>query len=177
MQSKITAGDTLAFSTPAPDHPAGQGWKLFHRLVPAAAGGAAILLESEPAGDDHRTTATADETATWPPGAYTWFCWAERMGARQTLSSGQATVLADPATMAAGADTRSHARKVLDAIQAVIEKRATLDQERYTVLGRELWRTPIPDLLKLRGTYAAMVRREERKAAGRPLIGAIRVRI
>ena len=64
-------------------------------------------------------------------------------------------------TSTAAFDDRTHARTVLDAIEAVIESRATKDQERYSIAGRELWRTPIPTLLKLRQHYKAEVAAQE----------------
>ena len=67
-------------------------------------------------------------------------------------------MLPDLATKSTGYDARTHARIVLDAIEAVIENRASKDQERYMIAGRELWRTPIPMLLKLRQTYRAEVK-------------------
>jgi hypothetical protein len=67
-------------------------------------------------------------------------------------------------------DTRSHARKVLAAIEAVIERRATKDQEEYTIDGRSLKRTPVAHLLVLRYRYKREVEQEEqadRLAKGR----------
>ncbi|PCJ17479.1 MAG: hypothetical protein COB02_13750 [Candidatus Cloacimonadota bacterium] len=62
-------------------------------------------------------------------------------------------------------DGRSHARKVLESIEAVIEKRATKDQESYSIKGRSLSRTPIEDLINLRKIYKAELRQEEHKLA------------
>ncbi len=60
----------------------------------------------------------------------------------------------------------------------MIEKRASRDQERYTINNRELWRTPMRDLLLLRDTYRVEVRKEELKARGQTPWGpAVRVRI
>jgi hypothetical protein len=60
-------------------------------------------------------------------------------------------------------DLRSHARKVLDAIEAVIENRATTDVSSYTIAGRSLNRIPIDELLRLRSVYRNMVYQEEGK--------------
>lgn len=54
-------------------------------------------------------------------------------------------------------DDRTHARKVLEAIEAVIEGRASKDQEEYTIGQRSLKRTPLADLLELRNKYRAEV--------------------
>jgi hypothetical protein len=50
-------------------------------------------------------------------------------------------------------DNRSHAKKVLDAIEAVLEGRATRQDQSYSIAGRTLALTPIPDLMKLRAVY------------------------
>ena len=48
-----------------------------------------------------------------------------------------------------------HVRRVIDAIEAVIERRATKDQKSYSIDGRSLERTPIDELLLLRDRYRA----------------------
>ena len=50
-------------------------------------------------------------------------------------------------------------QRTLEAIEAVIEKRASIDQERYKINNRELWRTPIPELLVMRDRYRSELRR------------------
>jgi hypothetical protein len=51
---------------------------------------------------------------------------------------------------------------VLDAIEAIIEKRSTKDQDSYSIQGRSLGRTPIADLILLRDRYRAEWVREQR---------------
>ena len=69
-------------------------------------------------------------------------------------------------SIAAGHDARSHVQRVLDAIEAVLEKRATLDQEQYRINNRELRRTPIADLLKLRDRYRGELARMKAASKG-----------
>lgn len=87
---------------------------------------------------------------------------------RTLIESGDIKVDADPTAVEEGQDIRGHAQKVLDAIEAVIEKRATKDQESYTIAGRTLARTPIKDLLELRQKY-----KDEVKSNNRPLPRAV----
>ena len=58
------------------------------------------------------------------------------------------------------ADNRSHAKKVLDAIQAVLENRASQDQMSYSIAGRSLSRMTIDDLMRFRDRYRAEYNRE-----------------
>lgn len=110
-------------------------------------------------------------------GQYTWVLEASAAGERFVVDRGRCTVYADPTT--AGTDLRSHARIVLEAIQAVIENRATKDQASYTIAGRSLSRTPLPELLMLLDRYKREVYSEEqaeRVAKGLPTRGRVLVR-
>jgi hypothetical protein len=118
------------------------------------------------AADDGTFTATADTTKSWAPGTYWWSMRATNGTDVLEVASGQLVVKPDLAAAAEGFDGRTQNERALDAINAVLEKRASQDQQRYTINNRELWRTAIPDLLKLKAHYAAAVRRERRKAAG-----------
>jgi hypothetical protein len=53
------------------------------------------------------------------------------------------------------ADLRSHAKKVLDNIQAVIEGRATIDQSSMSIAGRSLSRMSVDELMTFRDRYKA----------------------
>ena len=64
-------------------------------------------------------------------------------------------------------DVQSHARKVLSAIEAVIEGRASQDQMSYSIAGRSLSRMPIDDLLTLRDRYRAEWNKEKRLQRGK----------
>ena len=66
-------------------------------------------------------------------------------------------------------DARSHAEKVLEAIEAVIEDRATTDQSSMSLNGRSLSLMDVDELLTLRARYVSEVEQEraaERVAAG-----------
>lgn len=65
-------------------------------------------------------------------------------------------------------DLRGHNQKVLDAICAVIEGRATQDQQSYTIAGRTLTRTPLKDLIELKKYYTDLVNQESGKAGAGP---------
>ena len=58
------------------------------------------------------------------------------------------------------ADLRSHAKKVLDAIEAVIEGRATIDQSSFSLGGRSLSRMSVEELMTFRDRYKAEYMKE-----------------
>lgn len=157
MQDRIVAGDTLDFVTSLPDYPAAT-YTLKFRLVPRTSG-TAIDLTCTASGDDHRCAAAASTTATWSAGAYSWFSWVEMSGERYQVADGVCTVLANPAT-ATTYDSRSQAEVALDAVEAVIANRATLDQKAYTIAGRSLERMAVGELLALRSALRTDVLRE-----------------
>ena len=135
------AGDTLSFTVEVSQYPASDGWTLKYRLTPrfTTPVQAPITIEADtnPDGARYDIEEAPAITETWAAGFYTWARWVEKAGARQTLDeSGQLEVKADPALTAQGYDSRSHARKVLEAIEAVIESRASSTQRElvaYTI--------------------------------------------
>lgn len=161
---ELVAGDTLDFVDQVAAYPATDGWTLKYRLVPRFATPTQAPIElfaSTYEIVDYRVQAAPATTAAWASGVYTWARWVEMSGARQSLGVGELRVRANPAQAAQGYDQRSHARKVLEAIEAVLEKRATLDQEEYSINGRSLKRTPTAELLRLRRVYAGEVAAED----------------
>lgn len=129
-------------------------------------------------GVQHNLNVLAAVTADWQPGLYEYTARVSNGTDFHEVESGQITLTPDLASAVEGHDGRSHAKRTLDAIEAVIEKRASLDQERYRINNRELYRTPIADLLKLRDLYRMEVRREQGAARGKnPFSATVRVRL
>jgi hypothetical protein len=178
LANLLTAGDTLAFTTSVPDYPASAGWVLKYRLAPRVSG-SAIDITATADGDDHAVQVAASATALWIAGHYTWSAYVELLTERYTVDRGDLEIRAASASMAAGTDGRSHARIVLDAIEATIEGRASKDQQEYTIGNRSLKRTPMADLLRLKSVYMGYVANEnaaDRLNAGLPAGGKLQVR-
>lgn len=155
---RLTAGLTLRHTIvqaayPAPD------WVLSVVLR----GPGAYTLRAEGEGAAHRFHAAANVTSQWLHGTYAYSVRASNGTEVVELATGTLEVSPDLTQLPAGHDARSHVERVLAAIEAVIEKRATIDQERYRINNRELWRTPIPELLKLRDRYKAELARMRSK--------------
>lgn len=168
----LRAGDTWQWRREdlTADYPASDGWVLTYRFKNAA-GGFEIVANAD--GDYFAVTVAASATEEFTAGRYRWQAQVTLSGVKKTVDTGTFEVLPglfiDDAETAL--DQRSHARKVLDAIEALLEGRASKDQMEYSIAGRSLKRTPIPDLLVLRDRYLAEVRSEaaaERAANGLP---------
>ena len=154
---KIIAGDSVSWRKSLSEYPASDGWVLKYAL---RGGGSAIDLIAAADGDDHLITITAAISAAYVAGDYTWTSFVTKTTERYTISTGPLTIEPDPVGQAADVDLRSHAKIVLDAIDAVLEGRATTDQEEIEIEGEKLKRTPIADLLKMRSFYITEYQRE-----------------
>ena len=173
--AKIGAGLTFNLLLTLTAYPA-PAWSVFVSLR----GPGAMTMTATSEGSQHRFRAEVTETAGWVPGDY-WYTLRAVDAATSEMvevECGQVTITPDLINAAAGFDGRTPNQIALDAIEAVIAQRATLDQERYRINNRELYRTSIPDLLKLRDHYVRLVKREQDLACGRnPFGNTVRVRL
>ena len=114
--------------------------------------------------DDYIVEISQDVTEHYHVHLYKWYAFITRTSDSERISvdSGVAQLVADYAESTA--DQRSHAKKVLDAIEAVIENRASQDQMSYSIAGRSLARMSIDDLMTFRNRYRAEYNEELKKA-------------
>lgn len=116
-----------------------------------------IVLDSADSGASHKITIAPAVSASWTPGVYLW---------RLSMTDGtDSYVVAEgsveiKAALTDATDTRSHARKVLASIEAVLEGRPDQADE-LQIDGRSLKRMPIRDLLHFRSIYRTELRAED----------------
>ena len=184
MRTEIVAGDTLNFLTTATGYPASDGWALTYKLIPKSAGPAVITINATPEGDDHRVIVAAATTAAWTAGDYSFEAYVTKAAERYRVETGQVRIAANPAT-ATVLDNRSHERKVLEAIEAVIENRASQTQREmveYTIGSRGQKFDASESkaaLLELHSKYKWLVANEDARgaiAAGQPNPRNVRIR-
>lgn len=160
---EILAGDTLQWTKNIFDYPATDGYTLKYRLINAAG---KIDITAAASGADHAVSVTAAITAAYTAGTYTWTSFVEKgAGAsleRYTIATGTIIVKPSLATQAAGLDTRSHVKKVLDALEAAIEGRATRTDLTYSIAGRQIQHMDHAQLMKARDLYKTEYARELR---------------
>jgi hypothetical protein len=115
--------------------------------------------EDSGGGGSHKFTLTATETTD----DFHWYAFITRTSdsERIAIDDGYAKIELNFADT--NADHRSHAKKVLDAIEAVLENRASQDQMSYSIAGRSLSRMSIDDLMRFRDRYRAEYNRELKK--------------
>ncbi|HWT00204.1 MAG TPA: hypothetical protein VN256_08150 [Pyrinomonadaceae bacterium] len=173
--TEITAGSTLKWVKSLLDYPASEGYVLKYYFRGAGTGFDATATAD---GDDFEVNVPTATTAQMAAGTYYWQAEVSLSGEKFIVDTGEVKVKASLAATAAGDafDGRSEAKKILDAIDAMLKGKATLDQQEYSIGNRALKRIPIPDLLSLRKHYAQLVARERRVAKGAPLLKSINAR-
>lgn len=162
IPSEIRAGDTVRWRRELSAYPASEGWQLHYAFVGTASVQSAVAAAD---GDAHLVTLAANVTAGWPAGTYRVQEYVTKGTERYSLSAVNVRVLPDLTTVTTGADLRTHARKVLDAIEGWLESKAPAAQS-IEIAGRKISNYPIADLLALRDRYRAEVAREEAAASG-----------
>lgn len=153
LPSTIHAGDALTVSVSGFD---GRQCKVTLNNVNGKHEATAVQ-----SGNDWVAKFTSAETQNIKPSIYAYHIGLTQDGERETLTTGIIEVLPD--VTANAVDTRSHARRVLDAIEATLEGKATSDHEETQINGRSIKRFPVEQLLTWRDKYRAEVVREQRK--------------
>lgn len=165
IPSALVAGDLwewrldgMSAAYPYPD------FSLFYAIAPQG-GGTATTAAAVADADGWIVSVSPAVTAPLAPGRYAWTLFSVRTSdsARRTVCAGVLEVKPDPAT---AADTRSKARRLLDAIDSVLEGRITKDVESYSIEGRALTRIPFEALRNTRARLLREVQAEEAAAAG-----------
>ena len=164
---KITAGDYVQWKKPgsACVSPAGDsclasdGWQLTYAFVKT---GYQIIITATSSGDDHLVTLAAATTSSYSPGRYSWQAYVTKATERYMVDSGTVEILPNLAAQSTGYDNRTHVKKVLDALEARLENRATSDQAAMLVGGEVISYMPIHRVLEWRDKYKNFYDQEQR---------------
>lgn len=128
-------------------------------------GPANVTLASTADGSDHLITATVPVNSLWVAGWYDYEITATDGTEVVSIECGRVEIVKALELITSAYDARTHARRVYEAICAVIEKRASVDQESYKINNRELKRMSIDDLIKLKTQYKTKMIMEEGKGS------------
>jgi len=159
--TKVQSGDTVVWQRSLSEFPASSGWVLSYSLINAAG---KIDLSATASGDTFTVTAAALDTAAWAAGEYEWVAFVTKAAERYTVGQGRITILPNWAAAAGGVDTRTVARKMLDAIEAVLQGRMSRAELEYEISGRRMKSMSHDELLKARDKLKREVAGEERAA-------------
>jgi hypothetical protein len=116
-------------------------------------GNAKFTLTAVEANSSYYIEAASSSTTSYAIGDYIWEAYITKTSDsnRIMVDSGRTSITANLANTTA--DLRSHAKKVLDAIEAVIENRASMDQSSMSIAGRSLSRMSVDELMTFRDRY------------------------
>jgi hypothetical protein len=156
VPSELIAGDTWAWTLTYADYPAGTWTATIYfenRFQTFSATGSA-------SGTNHAFSISAVTSSAYKSGRYKWRVRVTNGSTVTTVDSGESEVLFDPAA-AGSRDTRSTARRTLEALEAFLEGYASTAQQAMTVGGRSISRWSPSELRQWQIQLRADVRREE----------------
>ena len=156
--TEIVAGDRLNVPLQVPGYPASGGNTLTLRLVPRATG-TPVDLTATASGDDYVVSASAVATVAYTAGEYSWRAFVTNGSDRYTVGSGQITVKANPATLAAGTDTRSEAERAVADLRAAL-KAWDATRRSYTIGDVSMTFNSPAEIIKLIGYWETVLERE-----------------
>lgn len=178
----LYAGATVKWTLETPsDYNNAAGYAVEYQLV--SRDGRITINAASPAtityaGNVATITVPKTTSVNWTPGDYAWMAYATKTGERWLLERGQVEIQPDYSTVSYH-ETRSHIKKTLDALEALIEGRAVDAVESYSIRGRSLSRMPITELIAWRDKYKMFHQQEvdaENVAAGDTSRRVIRVK-
>lgn len=160
--TQIVAGDSAIWTKSLAQFPATEGWTLSYNLLrPDGKNFYTFAATTATNGIDYSINVLPAVTQPWVPGLYNIQGKVSKAGPpieSHTVWTGQITIA--PGLSAAAGDTRSHAKKVLDNLKAVMESRATDDILDSVVEGTVIRRLPIEQLMLLRDRYEKIYKGE-----------------
>ena len=161
----FTAGDTVEWTKTLPDYPVSDNWVLSYHFV----GASIFSVTGTNDGSNHKIIIPASTSGTYAAGDYRYQAYVTKSGIRKEIADGFITINLNFATITTPSDQRSHVKKVLDSIEAVIEGRATEYDTSYSIAGRSLSKMSLDELIKARHEYKKLYNQEilnERRKRG-----------
>lgn len=176
----MVAGSTTTWKKEDPDYAPSDGFTLTYHFRGNAVGASfSVVATTSTSGDYWEATITNAKTEGLPVGAYGWQAQISDGTNKHVIGSGTLLLQADFADTDAPYDPRSQTKRILDAIEATIEGRASSDQLSYSIAGRSLTKMSPADLITLRSHYASLYAQElraERVAQGESFFRTVKTR-
>ena len=164
LPNKLRAGDSFIFTGSVSEYPASV-WTMTLKI---ANQNAVYTVTGSADGDNHLLSVAYTATAKWKAGKYRIIAQVFNGSEKYTIATGDFELLPDLVNQT---DGRHHVEKVLGAIEAVLEGKATTDHLSMSFNGRNIQRFTPEQLLYWRDKYKvelAQLRAAERVAKGLP---------
>ena len=152
----IRAGDLISWSKSLQDYPANAGWSLTYTLINADT---KITINASASGADHLVSVDAATSAAYAAGSYTWMARVTNDAEIYTVAVGSLTIQPNLAALTTF-DGRSHAKVMVEAIEAAIQGRASSVQLRMAINNRSIEYLSPTELIKWLSFYRAEVAKE-----------------
>ena len=139
-----------------------------------------ISITSSISGTDYVVEVASATTATYTPGLYHWTGYITRTADSERIALDAGTFTLKENAAVTSVDPRSHVKKVLDALEAMIAGKATKDQKSYSIGDRSIERLSPEELLTWLDKYKYYYQQElnaERIANGLAGSSTIKVRL
>ena len=154
----FVAGEAVSWRCYEDLYRANNGWVLTYNFRSTVAD-SAIDVVSVADNEHHVVTLSSETTKDYKAGTYSWQCTAKKDIDLHIVRN--STLVIKPNLSALTVfDGRSHVKKILDALEATLVGKASLDQLSYSISGRSLLRLSPSELLKWRDVYRAEYTRE-----------------
>jgi len=158
LPTTFTAGDTLKFQITLDEYSAAD-WTLYYVLVKSDT---QITFNSSASGTAFLVNVAKATTANWSAGEYRFTAYVADATERKTVDSGAIEILTDISQESSGYDDRSHVKIVLDALESVIEGKASSDTMMTKVGDRSLSRMSASEIYDWYKTYQQLYEDELR---------------
>ena len=165
--TQIRAGDTIKWEKSLDDYPAGGSEWVLKYAFRGTAGVIDVTATAD--GTDHLVSIAPATSTAYASGHYDVLGFVEKGSDRYTIFTGRIEVLADLEAEGSSYDGRTHTKKVLDKIEAVLESRATKEILESMIEGVQIKRIPHEELILMRSKYLQWHQQEiaaEKIAAG-----------
>ena len=178
----LTIGDRFVWKRTAmvADYPiATYQVKYSFRLLSSAATEIAITATENSDPDEYIVEVGSSTTAAYTAGDYTYQEYVVRSSDSERIVYSTGIIKLEPNLDADTSDPRSSARKILDAVNAVLENRASKDQENMSIAGRSLSRMTPAEIRDWQQHYQYIVSKETKKMRikkGQPTGSEIKVK-
>lgn len=154
--ASFIAGESVEWTKNLPGYLPKDGWDLFYAFRNFGAHFDIAAIKKE---DHYLIRMNSEQSAVLKPANYWWQATVTKGNDWHVVDAGSLEIK-EHLSLADSYDGRSHVKKVLDALEAMILDKASRDQQSYSIAGRSLYRLSPAELLKWRDHYKAEYARE-----------------
>lgn len=156
--TEITAGFGYEWTETLSDYPADDGWTLKYKGLNASN---KIEITAAADGSGYSIELLPSETADYAAGTYEFYKYVEHTdGEKYQISKYTVDIYANPIT-ADTLDTRTHARKMFEALESLEIGRATKSQKSFSIAGRAIEYLTPEEIIKWKNYYKRVMNAEE----------------